>query len=58
MINSNLLKNSNSFLLLDYIYQLKTDQIPERIIEKSKDCLIDALGCTVFGSQQVWSKIF
>jgi 2-methylcitrate dehydratase PrpD len=57
MINSNLLKNSNSFLLLDYIYQLKTDQIPERIIEKSKDCLIDALGCTVFGSQQVWSKI-
>ncbi len=50
-------KGLNSGQLIDFIHQLEIANIPSKVVEKSKDCIIDTLGCAVFGSQQIWSKL-
>jgi 2-methylcitrate dehydratase PrpD len=36
---------------------LRYDEIPPAVIERAKHCLIDAIGCVVFGRQFPWSQI-
>ncbi len=43
--------------LIDYAATLKSDAIPHAAFDSAKRCLLDALGCGLFGASQPWSKI-
>jgi len=43
--------------LAAYATTLRYDDIPPAVIERAKHCLIDAIGCVVFGQQFPWSQI-
>src|SRR6266436_6240012 len=43
--------------LAAYATTLRYDDIPPAVIERAKHCLIDAVGCAVFGQQFPWSRI-
>ena len=43
--------------LAAYATTLRYDDIPPAVIERAKHCLIDAVGCVVFGQQFPWSQI-
>ncbi len=43
--------------LAEFAIGLNYEDIPEPVIERAKDCLIDTIGAAVFGSTFPWSKI-
>ena len=43
--------------LLDCVHALSLDAVPGTVTESAKWCLLDSLGCGLFGSQQPWTKI-
>ncbi|MFO1162233.1 MAG: MmgE/PrpD family protein [Reyranellaceae bacterium] len=43
--------------LIGFLHGLALDDLPAEIVSKAKDCLLDALGCGLFGSEQPWSRI-
>jgi 2-methylcitrate dehydratase PrpD len=43
--------------LTDFIHGLNPDSLPGSVIESAKWCLLDTLGCTLFGSEELWTKI-
>jgi len=43
--------------LLAFVHALRQSDIPPDVVERAKACLLDALGCGVFGSGQEWSRI-
>ena len=43
--------------LAAYAVTLRYEDIPPAVIERAKHCLIDAIGCVVFGRQFPWSQI-
>src|SRR5262249_44839060 len=43
--------------LAAYATALRYEDIPLAVIERAKHCLIDAIGCVVFGRQFPWSQI-
>ena len=40
-----------------WVAALKYDATPREVVDAAKLCLLDALGCGLFGSTQSWSKI-
>ena len=40
-----------------YISALRYDALPEHVVRLAKYCLIDAIGCTIFGKRFPWSQI-
>ena len=40
-----------------WVAELQYDDVPGDVIAHAKMCLLDALGCGLFGSAQVWSRI-
>ena len=43
--------------LLAFVQGLSLNDVPANVIGGAKACLLDALGCGLFGSTQVWSRI-
>lgn len=44
-------------LLAAYVAGLRYDSLPPAVVEKCKDCLLDTLGCMVFGATLPWTRI-
>jgi 2-methylcitrate dehydratase PrpD len=42
---------------LAFAYGLALSDLPPGVVDNAKACLLDALGCGIFGSGQVWSQI-
>src|SRR4051794_11882125 len=42
---------------LEYWSSSGAAKLPSPVIEQAKWCLLDALGCGLFGSRQLWSKL-
>ncbi|MBW1994104.1 MAG: MmgE/PrpD family protein, partial [Deltaproteobacteria bacterium] len=42
--------------LAEFIARLTYGQIPGKVIENVKKCLLDSLGCAIFGSSFKWAK--
>lgn len=40
-----------------WVGELRYSDVPDEVIAHAKTCLLDALGCGLFGSAQVWSQI-
>jgi 2-methylcitrate dehydratase PrpD len=43
--------------LAAFVAALRFEHLPQAAVERAKLCLIDALGCAIFGRQFPWSKI-
>lgn len=43
--------------LIDFAHALAIDSVPASVVDKTTWCLLDSLGCGLFGSQQPWAKI-
>ena len=43
--------------LLDFLHALKLGALPPRVLAGARGCLLDALGCGLFGARQPWSRI-
>ena len=48
---------SHSRELIEFLHALKPESLPLDIVNRAKGCLLDSLGCTLFGSVQPWSEI-
>jgi 2-methylcitrate dehydratase PrpD len=43
--------------LIEFAHGLKIESLPPDIVKRAKGCLLDGLGCALFGSLQPWAKI-
>jgi 2-methylcitrate dehydratase PrpD len=43
--------------LIQFCQTLSLDTVPAGVVEQAKWCLLDSLGCALFGSRQPWAKI-
>ena len=43
--------------LLAFAHGLALHDVPASVVDNAKACLLDALGCGIFGSSQIWSRI-
>lgn len=43
--------------LIEFAGSLNLDSIPRDVVDRARWCLLDALGCGLFGSGQTWSKL-
>src|SRR5580658_2680075 len=43
--------------LLAFAHGLVLRDLPSDVVDNARTCLLDALGCGIFGSSQVWSRI-
>jgi 2-methylcitrate dehydratase PrpD len=43
--------------LIQFCQALSLEAVPATVIDYAKWCLLDSLGCALFGSQQPWAKI-
>src|SRR6185503_5226707 len=48
---------SGSRELIEFTHGLKLESLPPDIVARAKGCLLDSLGCALFGSLQPWAKI-
>jgi 2-methylcitrate dehydratase PrpD len=53
---ANLLSTSN-YRLAAFAAQLRLDQVPDEVVHHAKTCLLDTLGCGLFGSTLEWTRI-
>lgn len=43
--------------LLAFAHGLALNDLPAGVVDNAKACLLDALGCGIFGSGQIWSRL-
>ena len=43
--------------LVDFVHALALDAVPRTVTESAKWCLLDSLGCALFGSAESWARI-
>lgn len=43
--------------MLAFAHAVQLGELPADVVDRARDCLRDALGCGIFGSGQVWSRI-
>ncbi|MBI3935702.1 MAG: MmgE/PrpD family protein [Betaproteobacteria bacterium] len=48
---------SGSQELIEFVHALSLERVPGSVADYAKWCLLDSLGCTLFGSRQPWAKI-
>ncbi len=53
----NLPTRSHSRELIEFAHGLKLESLPPDVVSRAKGCLLDSLGCALFGSLQPWAKI-
>jgi len=49
--------NTPAAQLMDFAHGLKLSAIPADVLDRARWCLLDGLGCGLFGSAQDWSRI-
>jgi len=49
--------DSPSHRLTAFLHGLRPADIPSEVAARARQCLLDALGCGLFGSEQPWSRI-
>lgn len=57
MKSESLAVRSAAHELIDFAHALSIDCVPASVVDKAKWCVLDSLGCGLFGSQQPWAKI-
>jgi 2-methylcitrate dehydratase PrpD len=57
MKQENLPTRSHSRELIEFTHALKLESLPTDIVDRAKGCLLDTLGCALFGSLQPWARI-
>jgi 2-methylcitrate dehydratase PrpD len=57
MKQENLPTRTRSRELIEFAQGLKIESLPPDIVKRAKGCLLDGLGCGLFGSLQPWSRI-
>ena len=40
-----------------FVSKLKFDALPANVVEKAKECVLDGLGCCLFGVTQPWTQM-
>ncbi|MBB3237173.1 MmgE/PrpD family protein [Phyllobacterium endophyticum] len=48
---------SHAHELIEFVQDINLDEIPAAVTEQARICLLEALGCGVFGATQPWSRI-
>jgi len=48
---------STSRELTDFLHALSTERVPASALDAAKWCLLDTIGCMLFGAPEPWSKI-
>src|SRR3954453_22841680 len=48
---------TNARELLAFVHGLSLKDLPADVVDRARTCLLDALGCGLFGSGQTWSRI-
>jgi 2-methylcitrate dehydratase PrpD len=43
--------------LIEFAHALSLEAVPKSVIDSAKWCLLDSLGCALFGSKQPWGRI-
>ena len=43
--------------VLALLHDLTLSKLPRSVVENAKWCVLDSLGCGLYGSQEPWSKI-
>lgn len=43
--------------LITFLHGMSARSLPDRVLDMARHCLLDTLGCALFGSTQPWSKI-
>src|SRR3989304_4657781 len=43
--------------LVDFVHALSLDAVPGTVTDSAKWCLLDSLGCALFGSAESWATI-
>ena len=51
------LEKSHGQELVAFAHGLSAGNVPADVVDRAKTCLLDALGCGLFGSGQAWSRI-
>jgi 2-methylcitrate dehydratase PrpD len=51
------MSQSHAYELVEFLHALSLDRVPADVVDRAKACLLDALGCGIFGSEQVWSQL-
>src|SRR5215212_5162465 len=49
--------NTHTRELLDFLQALSLDSLPSSTVDAAKTCLLDTLGCALFGAPEAWSQI-
>lgn len=49
--------NSHAHDLIDVVRRISLDTLPPAVVEQARICLLEALGCGVFGASQPWSRL-
>src|SRR3990172_1003609 len=49
--------HSSARELVDFVQALSLDVVPESVTDAAKWCLLDSLGCALFGSAESWARI-
>ncbi len=57
MKQESLPSRSRSRELVEFTHGLKLESLPPDIVSRAKGCLLDSLGCALFGGLQPWAKI-
>ena len=57
MKQESLPSRSRSRELIEFTHALTLESLPPDIVARAKWCLLDSLGCALFGSLQPWAKI-
>jgi 2-methylcitrate dehydratase PrpD len=50
-------RQSHGQELLAFAHGMSLNDLPSDVVDRAKACLLDALGCGLFGSGQTWSRI-
>jgi len=50
-------EKSHAYDLLAFAHGLSLNEVPDDVKSRAAMCLLDALGCGLFGSTQEWSRI-
>ncbi len=50
-------QGSQARRFVEFMRGLRIDRVPRNVVEQTKACVLDGLGCGLFGSRQPWGEI-
>ena len=43
--------------LIAYLHELQLERLPPSVVVAAQNCVLDTIGCALFGSTEPWSRI-